>query len=120
MARECLYLYPSCPANELSGACSTYVTITAVIDLINHTFDKSIECKVEYPAEGMQIRAPKSDPKAFNVTKVRTENGNTETEEQWQRGCSKGDELFITYGAHSNEVGAAWLLVTLAPLIHAR
>ncbi|KAK0537795.1 hypothetical protein OC835_001654 [Tilletia horrida] len=78
-------------------------TMAPVIDLINHTFDKSIECKVEYPAEGMQIRAPKSDPKAFNVTKVRTENGNTETEEQWQRGCSKGDELFITYGAHSNE-----------------
>ncbi|KAE8256280.1 hypothetical protein A4X13_0g2738 [Tilletia indica] len=79
-------------------------TMAPVIDLINHVFDKTIEYKVEYPsAGGMQIRAPKSNPRAFNVTKIHEANGKVEVEEEWQRGCKAGDELFITYGPHSNE-----------------
>ncbi|CAD6918158.1 unnamed protein product [Tilletia controversa] len=79
-------------------------TMAPVIDLINHVFDKTIECKVEYPSEGgMQIRAPKSNPRASNTAKMHQQNGKVEAVKEWKRGCRAGDELFITYGPHSNE-----------------
>ncbi|KAK0551312.1 hypothetical protein OC845_002222 [Tilletia horrida] len=63
-----------------------------------------LEYKVEYPpAGGMQIVAPKSDRKAFNLKTVRRDNGDVQVEEEWQKGCRASDEMFITYGPHSNE-----------------
>lgn len=58
-------------------------TLAPVLDMCNHTWLKADECKVSWTAAGgLQLRAPSVTARPA--------------------GLRRGDELFISYGAHSN------------------
>ena len=65
-------------------------TLAPLLDMANHTPDPSLECKVRFtPDGGLELSAPTRASRPADA-------GN--------RGLRKGDECFITYGAHSNAV----------------
>ncbi|KAN0060838.1 hypothetical protein ACQY0O_007497 [Thecaphora frezii] len=67
---------------------SDNLTMAPLLDMANHTSLAAVECKVRYDVKkGLELYAP---PASARSPAMGT------------RGLRKGDECFITYGAHSN------------------
>ncbi|PWN52070.1 hypothetical protein IE53DRAFT_385542 [Violaceomyces palustris] len=80
---RCVFLQMDLPNH------SDNFTMAPLLDMANHTSQPSLECKVRYTSKGgLELYAPPASSRQIDRL--------------GRKGLCKGDEVFITYGPHSN------------------